>query len=104
MPEGLEFHFNIVRYLHHGDHAVVGNGIGADGKVPSWVPTDDPVNGVPVRRVRLVCIYNSQISHCNIHCVLWDLARKLQEAEKNGKLHLSETKLLLLVLYSFCIH
>lgn len=35
-------------YLHHGDHAVVANRVGADGEVAGRVPADDPVDGVPV--------------------------------------------------------
>lgn len=35
-------------HLHHGDHAVVADGVGADGEVTRRVPADDPVDGVPV--------------------------------------------------------
>lgn len=70
-----------VSYLHHGDHAVVGDRVSADGEVPRRVSADDPVDGVPVRRVRLVSIYHRQIGHHKIHSVLWDLTGKLQEVE-----------------------
>lgn len=35
-------------HLHHGDHALVGDGVGADGEVPRGVPTDNAVDGIPV--------------------------------------------------------
>lgn len=69
----------MVCYLHHSDHAVIGDGISADGEVPIWVSADDPVDGVPVRRVGLVGINNCQISHSKIHLVLWDFTGKLQK-------------------------
>lgn len=37
-----------VSHLHHGDHAVIADGVGADGEVTRRVPADDPVDGVPV--------------------------------------------------------
>lgn len=67
-------------YLHHSDHAIIGNRVGANAKVPGRVSVDDPVDGVPIRRVRLICIYNCQVSHHKIHPVLWDLSRKLQKS------------------------
>lgn len=70
-------------YLYHGDHAVVADGVRADGEVPVWISTDDPVDGVPVRRVRLVGIYHRQISHHKIHSVLRDLTGKLQKSRVN---------------------
>ena len=70
-------------YLHHGHHAVVGDRVGADGEVPRWIAADDPVDGVPVWRVRLVGVYHRQIGHHQIHSVLWDFTGKLQEGEIN---------------------
>lgn len=35
-------------YLNHGDHAIIGDGVGADGEMPTWVSADDPVDRVPV--------------------------------------------------------
>lgn len=67
----------LVSYLNHGDHAVIGDRVSADGEMPGRVSTDDPVDGVPVRRVWLVGVYHRQISHYNIHTVLWDLTGKL---------------------------
>lgn len=70
-------------YLHHGDHAIVADRVGADGEVARRVSTDDPVDGIPVRGVRLVGIYHCQISHHNIHPVLWDLAGELEKKRKS---------------------
>ena len=64
-------------YLHHGDHAVVANGVGAYGEVAGWVSADDPVVGVPVRGMWLVSIYHRQISHHHVHLVFGDLAGEL---------------------------
>lgn len=64
-------------YLHHGNHAVVANRVGADGEVARRVSADDPVDGVPVRGMRLVGIYHRQISHHDVHLVLGDLAGEL---------------------------
>lgn len=72
-----------VYYLNYGDHAIVGDGVSTDGEMPRRVSTDDPVDGVPVRRVWLVSIDHRQICHHNIHSILWDLTRKLQKAEYN---------------------
>lgn len=68
-------------YLHDGHHAIIAYRVSTDGEVPGWVSTDDPVDGVPVWGVRLVSIYHRQISHHNIHSVLWNLTRKLQKVE-----------------------
>lgn len=64
-------------YLYHSNHAVIGNGIRADGEVSRWVSAYDPVDGVPVRRVWLVCIDNCQVRHHEIHSVFGDLTGKL---------------------------
>lgn len=37
-----------VTHLHHGDHALIGDGVCADSEVPRGVPTDDSVDRVPV--------------------------------------------------------
>lgn len=58
-------------YLDHGDHALVGDGVGADGEVARGVPADDAVDGVPVGRVRLVPVHHRQVGHHNLHSVLW---------------------------------
>lgn len=68
-------------YLDNGHHAIIAYRVGANGEVPGWVSTDDSVDGIPVGGVWLVGIYHSQISHHNIHSVLWDLTRKLQNTE-----------------------
>lgn len=75
--KGTDPGLSAASYLHRGDHAIVANGVGADGEVAGRVPADDPVVGVPVRGMRLVGIYHCQISHHHIHLVFWDLAGKL---------------------------
>lgn len=71
-PRGLE------PYLDHRDHSVVGDGVRSDREVSSRVPADDPVDGVPVWRVRLVGVAHRQVSHRHADTILWDLARKLK--------------------------
>lgn len=67
-------------HLHHGDHALVGDGVSADGEVARGVPADDAVNGVPVGRVRLIPVQHRQVCHHHLHPVLrhfsWILQRK----------------------------
>lgn len=65
-------------YLHHSDHAVIADGVGADGEVARRVPADDPVDGVPVWRVRLVGVDCCQIGHHDVHVVLWDFTGELK--------------------------
>lgn len=75
--KGSECYVRPGSYLHHGDHAIIWNRVGADGKMPRWVSADDPVDGIPIRGVRLISIYNRQVSHNDIYTVLGDLSRKL---------------------------
>lgn len=75
--KGTDAGLSEASYLHHGDHPIVGNGVGADGEVAARVSADDPVVGVPVRGMRLVSVYHCQISHHHIHLVFWDLAGEL---------------------------
>lgn len=69
-------------YLHHGDHAVVADRVGADGEVTHRVPADDPVDGVPVWRVGLVGVDGRQVGHHDVHVVLWNFTGKLETTER----------------------
>lgn len=72
-------------YLDHCQHAVVGDGVGADGEVSSGVAADDAVDGVPVGTVRLIPVHHCQVGHHHIHLVLWHLPRELvREGEEGG--------------------
>lgn len=57
-------------YLHHGDHALVGDRVRPDGEVAGGVPADDAVDGIPVGRVGLVPVHHRQVCHHNLHSVL----------------------------------
>lgn len=62
-----------VSYLDHGQHALVGDGVGADGEVPRGVAADDAVDGVPVGAVGLVPVHHRQVRHHHVDFVLQDL-------------------------------
>lgn len=69
-------------HLHHGDHALVGDGVCADAEVPGWIPTDDAVNGIPVWRVGLISVHHREVCDHGLHAVFGDLPCKLQNGRK----------------------
>lgn len=79
VPEAEYVSERLVAYLNHCDHAIIGDRVSADGEVSRGVSADDPVDGVPVRRVWLVSIYHREIRHYHVHSVLWHLTGKLQK-------------------------
>ena len=72
-------------YLDHGQHAIVGDGVGADGEVPGGVATDDAVDSVPVGAVGLIPVHHRQVGHHHVHLVLWHLSRKLQSGRETRR-------------------
>lgn len=60
-------------YLDHCQHALIGDGVGADGEVSRGVSADDAVDGVPVGTVGLIPVHHCQVGHHHIHLVLWHL-------------------------------
>lgn len=87
--------YRLASYLDHGNHAIIASWVSTYGEVARGVSTDDPVDGVPVRRMWLVGIYHCQISHRNVYAILWDLARKLQRTEKKVTLRSVASKCIL---------
>lgn len=69
-------------YLDHCQHALISDGVGANGEVPRGVSADDAVDGVPVGAVRLIPVHHRQVGHHNVHLVLWHLPGKLQSGRK----------------------
>lgn len=65
-------------YLDHCQHALIGDGVGADGEVSRGVSAHDAVHGVPVGAVGLISVHHCQVGHHHVHLVLWHLPRKLQ--------------------------
>lgn len=82
-------------YLHHGHHAVVGDRVGADGEVARRVSADDPVDSVPVGRVRLVGVNHCQVGHHHVHSVLWHLTGKLKKENYRMRLELQQMIIIL---------
>lgn len=72
-------------YLDHRQHALVSDGVRADGEVSRGVPADDTVDGVPVGAVRLIPVHHRQVGHHHVHLVLWHLPRKLQCRRGGGE-------------------
>ncbi len=60
-------------HLDHHQHALIGDGIGADGEVSRGISTDDAVHSVPVGTVGLISVHHGQVGHHHIHFVLWHL-------------------------------
>lgn len=77
----VQLHF----YLNHCQHALIGDGVGADGEVPGGVSADNAVDGIPVGAVGLVPVHHRQVGHHYIDLVLWHLPRKLQNARGGGR-------------------
>lgn len=72
-------------YLDHCDHALISNGVGADGEVSRGVPAHDAVDSVPVGAVGLITVYHCQVGHHHVHLVLWHFPRKLQGEGWRGR-------------------
>lgn len=76
-------------HLDHRQHALIGDGVGADGEVSRGVSADDAVHGVPVGTVGLIPVHHRQVGHHHVHLVLRHLPRKLanrkQEEEEGEK-------------------
>lgn len=72
-------------YLCHCQHALIGDGVGADGEVSRGVSADDAVDGIPVGAVGLISVHHRQVSHHHIHLVLWHLPRKLQSGREGRR-------------------
>lgn len=73
---GVEDHRDLllsISYLDHCQHALVGDGVGADGEVSRGISADDAVDGVPVGTVGLVPVHHSQVRDHHVDLVLWDL-------------------------------
>lgn len=64
-------------HLDHRQHALVGDGVGADGEVSRRVSADDAVHGVPVGAVGLIPVHHRQVGHHHVHLVLQHLPGKL---------------------------
>lgn len=75
-----QFHF----YLDHSQHALVCDGVGANGEVPRGVSADDAIDGVPVGAVRLISVHHCQVGHHHVHLVLWHFSRKLRRRRERG--------------------
>lgn len=60
-------------HLEHRQHALIGDGVGADGEVARGVSADDAVDGVPVGAVGLVPVHHRQVGDHHVHLVLWHL-------------------------------
>lgn len=71
-------------YLEHCQHALIGDGVGADGEVAGGVAADDAVDGVPVGTVGLIPVHHRQVGHHHVHLVLRHLPRKLQSRKEGG--------------------
>lgn len=66
-------HAQLHFYLDHRQHALIGDGVGADGEVSRGVSADDAVDGVPVGTVGLIPVHHREVCHHHIHLVLWHL-------------------------------
>lgn len=64
-------------YLDHCHHALICDGIGADGEVSRWVSADNAIDCVPVRTVGLIPVHHCQVGHHHVYFVLWNLPGKL---------------------------
>lgn len=71
-------------YLDHRQHALICDGVGADGEVSSGVAADNPIHCVPVRAVGLISVHHRQVGHHCIHLVFWHLPRKLWRRRRRG--------------------
>lgn len=65
--------FQSISYLDHCQHALVGDGVGADGEVSCGISADDAVDGVPVGTVGLVPVHHRQVGDHHVDLVLRDL-------------------------------
>lgn len=75
----------LLLYLDHRQHALVSDGVGANGEVSRGVPTDDTVDGVPVWAVWLIPVHHRQVGHHHVHLVLRHLPRKLQSRREEWR-------------------
>lgn len=60
-------------YLDYCQHALISDGVGADGEVSRGVSADNAVDSVPVGTVGLIPVHHRQVGHHHIHLVLWHL-------------------------------
>lgn len=72
-------------HLDHCQHALIGDGVGADGEVSGRVPADDAVDSVPVGAVGLIPVHHCKVGHHHINLILWHLSRKLQSGTKGRR-------------------
>lgn len=71
-------------HLHHGDHALVGDGVRADAEVARGVPADDAVDSVPVRGVGLISVHHSEVCDHHLHPVFGDFPCILRSVRKDN--------------------